>query len=502
MRTLAALALILVACSSGDSTEDSGATSANLPASAAGPEPAVLRVPLSGGVGRVHMYPALDSVAWSSSSALPVPGEVIAFDPVTGVLALADTTGRPAWVDLRLDATGRAPRDLTLAGLEAGGDAQVYGIGADGRVVRAGARGDRWEFEPPVAATRVAPQPDGWLLVFADDGEATRIWRLRPPQTRITDSTIVPLASLVAQSAVGDRIYVAADRDLLILNARDLSALPTISFRQPVSALAATPSGDRVFVVENGSSELSIVDRYAAEVTRRISMPSGVRDLRVDPYGRYLLARPESGDSAWVITLATGELSGSVRTAWRDDLPYVAPDGSIVLATGDDVTIVSGASLRATRTVSGGSADLWFAFAWDGFRPRSGRDDVAAAPETVRPPDPDPEPADTLAMDADSLAGADTLAGVGQRADSADADTLREPAPGFMVSFAALLSEESARELAAQITVDGRNPRVVPTERSGSTIYRVLFGPYPTRDEAERVGREAGHSYWVYEENG
>src|SRR5690606_14110350 len=121
------------------------------------------------------------------------------------------------------------------------------------------------------------------------------IWRLRPPQTRITDSAVVPLASLVAQTSVGDRIYLASGSDLLTLNARDLSSLPTISFRQPIRALASTPSGDRVFVVEGESNLISIVDRYAAEVSRGITMPTTVRDLRVDPYGRYLLARPESG---------------------------------------------------------------------------------------------------------------------------------------------------------------------------------------------------------------
>jgi cell division septation protein DedD len=70
---------------------------------------------------------------------------------------------------------------------------------------------------------------------------------------------------------------------------------------------------------------------------------------------------------------------------------------------------------------------------------------------------------------------------------------------GFVVSFAALLSEQRARDLAAQIKVRGQAARVVGTQREGTTIYRVLLGPFPTRDEAERVGRESGQTYWVYE---
>jgi cell division septation protein DedD len=70
---------------------------------------------------------------------------------------------------------------------------------------------------------------------------------------------------------------------------------------------------------------------------------------------------------------------------------------------------------------------------------------------------------------------------------------------GYYVSFAALLSEERARELAARITVGGEQPRVVSTSREGSRIYRVVMGPYLSREEADRVGRESGQSYWVYE---
>jgi cell division septation protein DedD len=70
---------------------------------------------------------------------------------------------------------------------------------------------------------------------------------------------------------------------------------------------------------------------------------------------------------------------------------------------------------------------------------------------------------------------------------------------GFVVSFAALLSEQRARELASQIRVRGQSARVAATQREGTTIYRVLLGPYPSREEADRVGRESGQTYWVYE---
>jgi cell division protein FtsN len=46
--------------------------------------------------------------------------------------------------------------------------------------------------------------------------------------------------------------------------------------------------------------------------------------------------------------------------------------------------------------------------------------------------------------------------------------------------------------------VNGQTARVVTSLTNGMAIYRVVLGPYPTRDEADRVGRGSGQSYYVY----
>jgi cell division septation protein DedD len=76
---------------------------------------------------------------------------------------------------------------------------------------------------------------------------------------------------------------------------------------------------------------------------------------------------------------------------------------------------------------------------------------------------------------------------------------VRRPVAGYTVSFAALLEPGKARDLAAQIRVGTENARVVTAVRDGSTIYRVVLGPYPTREDADRIGRESKQSYWIYE---
>ena len=61
-----------------------------------------------------------------------------------------------------------------------------------------------------------------------------------------------------------------------------------------------------------------------------------------------------------------------------------------------------------------------------------------------------------------------------------------------------LLDATKARELAAKIVVDGRPARVVTGVNDGIPVYRVVLGPYMAREEAERVGRASGQTYYVY----
>ena len=77
------------------------------------------------------------------------------------------------------------------------------------------------------------------------------------------------------------------------------------------------------------------------------------------------------------------------------------------------------------------------------------------------------------------------------------------PAPrspgGYVVSFAAVLNQQKAQEMAAGIEVGGARAHVMPTQSGGTPIYRVVLGPYATKDEADRIGRDSKRQYWVFE---
>ena len=108
----------------------------------------------------------------------------------------------------------------------------------------------------------------------------------------------------------------------------------------------------------------------------------------------------------------------------------------------------------------------------------------------------------------DSLAGSSTASGTAAASTApAGPDTSRSSAAavtprqstGFTVSFAALLSEDKAQQVASSIKVNGTAAHVVSTTTAGSPIFRVVMGPFATREEANKIGRASRREFWIYE---
>src|SRR4029077_9713903 len=121
----------------------------------------------------------------------------------------------------------------------------------------------------------------------------------------------------------GDRLYFTVERNLVGVRTRDLKPLNVIDLDGHARALVATPSGDRIFVLADSSKQVDVIDRYREKVSEQIELPALAEDLRIDALGRYLLVRATGRDSIWVVDIGTDKLVGAVRTAWRDDLPFV-----------------------------------------------------------------------------------------------------------------------------------------------------------------------------------
>jgi cell division septation protein DedD len=491
------LALVLAACGPTERSATPAATNAPAVIAPRGPDQLVLLFPRRGGVVRARTYPALDSVVWSSRASVSSVERVVAFDPNAGAVVALDARGAPVRVDLRL---GEVSRQTTpkLTGLTSSDGWAIYGIASNGRVVRLTPAGD-WTFKPPTAARDAIPQSDGSLLVLADSGESTHIWRLFPPDSVITDSAVVPRAQGAVRTQVGDRLYFTVDSGLIGVNGRNLSPVPSVRLRRTARSVTTTPSGDRIYVATDSSNEVVVIDRYSEEIDARIRLPGSASELRMDPTGRYLLARPEQGDSVWVIDIGTDNLVGGVASGWRADLPTVAPDGALALLRGRDVVLVDGATLAARRTISAGASDTWYFITWNGFRPRAAsldepvEFDKGAEPRDTTVENPfaeQPPAADTVTLPPPSTG---SIAPLERTRDSV------VTAPVFTVQFAALRSADAARRLLSELTIVGAQARVMPTRRNDVTIYRVVAGPFSSRADAERVARTSNKPYWIYD---
>jgi hypothetical protein len=439
-------------------------------------------MPRAGGPPRVVAYPKLDSTVWRSSSAAPVPSRVLAFDDEGGIVAYEDSRNRPVLLELRLG-TITVPSNKKLNGFTSANGTSIFGITQAGEVVRATATGE-WTYKPPKPAKTVYPQPDGAVLVSIGAGNDTRLLKLLPPDSKPVQEITFPVVSRAVRTQLGDRLYLAVDSGLAVLRTRTMDWAPAVRFKQPISVMAATPSGDRVFVLTDSGKKISIVDRFRDKVTADFELPAAAKDLRVDPFGRYLLARAADGDSIFVVAIGTERIIGVLRGSWRNDLPFVGYDGAVAVANGVDVLLYDGETLKQKGRVADGAQDYWYPFLWDGFRPRAASLDV-------------PVRFDSVAVDT---TGTDTVAFVDTTTGATTSTVADTTAPkGFVVSFAAFLAPDRARDLAGRIRVGGETARVVTAVRDGTTIYRVILGPFLTREEAERAGRDSGHSYWVYE---
>ena len=333
-------------------------------------------------------------------------------------------------------------------------------------------------------------------MIAGTEHGKTSLWLIQPTDDEVIEIASLPLVSRI-HAQVGDRLYFAVDSGLIGVRTRDLKPVKSVRLKNPVRTIVATPSGDRLYVALEKSNVLSVIDRYSETVSETVDLPGPVTEMRMDPLGQYILARPDANpDSAWVIGIGSDRVNGSIATDWRPDLPGFAPGGSIAVAGGNDVVFVDASTLAVKATVANGAQDFWYFFNWNGFRPRAAGLDRPVTFET-----------------RDSISNTDSTA-VPAHSDSIPSPPLRDAGPtmvptppeltpaqrGYIVSFAAVLSEQKATETAAGIVVNGLRPRVAKSQSGSTTIYRVVLGPYATRDEADRVGRDSKRQYWIYEE--
>lgn len=412
-----------------------------------------ISVPHDGGTPRLYRMPALTAWPTPLRGRLPAVERVLGVDPEAGELFVRTAKFELLALDLESGRIDTVSADAQVATL--GPDGTVYAVDAKHRVTTRSRRvrltwaraldGDPRELfggaDERLLAVIGGDRP-GLVVAAADQPAVTRP---------------LPADGDVAASRWADLVAVASDSGVSLLDPLGRREPGFVPIADHPRALVFSPSGHRVYVGSRSGLGLAVIDRYALREIDGVALPTPAAALRLDPFGQWLLARPTLGDTVWIVDLSIKRLVGGLPTAWDADLPAVSPDGALLLRRGNDVVAVRPDSLVEIGRVQNGAADLWVATDW---APRGA---VQAA-----------------------------TAGAAAAADSPGAEG------PLYVQVSVSRNATWSQQMAEELTRAGLPAKVLPPA-SIDEGFRVVLGPYSTRDQAETIGRKLGRPYWIYQ---
>ncbi len=461
LKGLAALAVGLMACQAAPGS-DAGALP---PASQAVPTTSLLRLPRAGGTPRLYSGPALADLGWRPRGRTPAVQMVVGFDQDQALAYAVDSAGGLQALDL---STG-TPRLLTsgVSGVALGPEGTLWVVNKRDSVIRIRNRlAKSTDAALPGRPTALYGTGDRQLIAV-EGGDTARAWLVTGAQPGV--SADLPTTQTAA-SPWGDLVAAAAPTGVYLWAPRGGTPIRRVRVSGTPTSVRFSASGHRIYVGRD-AEDIAVIDRYAGERIDDIRIPGSAAGLRVAPYGGWLLARPATGDTIWVINLATGEYAGVVSGPWAADLPTVFGDATLLVREGKDVVArdLARPEFPETGRLKGGAADLYLPMPW------SAR---GSQPEPVQPR---PEPGQ-VAQAADTSTGADVARG---RPRTVYLQVSRSQNPAW------------AQALAGEIRDDGF-PALVLTPNTGEEAYRVVVGPYPSREAAESAGRRLGRPSFIY----
>jgi hypothetical protein len=426
-----------------------------LPDAPRAPTPAsVLRLPQQGGPAHLYRVPGLDESSWKEYDKLPPMKRVVGTDLEQGIVYALDAKNNLVGLDLE----SRRSRVVLTEIREAtvGPDGAVYAVDTSATVTQI-VRRSPVRFRTKLAgASRGLYGTMNGTLVALPAAERGQAMALTPDQAQGRAS--LPAGGATA-TYLGDLIAVAADTAVVLYEPTAKELVRSIEVSGQVTAVAFSPSGHRLYVAR-GKGDVQVFDRLSSELILTIELPGTARDLRSDFFGSWLLARPERGDSVWIVDATTGKLAGTAPARWSPDLPAVAGTRTLLVRAGPDVKALDLGSkkLAAVGSVAGGAEDLWLPLSW---LPPLEQQQLA-------------ENSDTSAEAADSSAAV----------------------PGIFLQVSSSRNPSWANELAGKLKAAGLPASVLPP-KSGEDAYRVVLGPYASRDQAEATGKSLGMPSFV-----
>ncbi len=449
-----------------------------------------MRLPAEGGGAILLRGDSLTALDWSIESGIPKIARGLGTDLEEKIVYAVDTDGRLVGLDLfalRSRVYLAAARDLvtTPEGVIFGFDSAGHALRFAGRTLttfRASVDAGPTELvRAPGTQVAAVSTRSGIIQVIGDDGEARRI---EAPAGRVTSTWF------------GDMIAVTTDSGVLFVDPR---GKPDPQFHRVSGKLVTavfSPSGHRLYAArEQGDIAVlapTVRGSTSLDVSDAGTLPLGGRAtaIRIDKSGRWLLAKPEKGDSVWLVDVVRRELAATIKTRWADDLPLVTGGRTLVARSGNDVVAydITGKAPVERARLSGAASDVFMAVPW---APRT----AAPPPQPLAAATPDsvPEPSD-----ADSVpTAADLVPVLPSQTDSMPEAPVAAagPTPVYL-QVSSSQNADWAQAFADQLKQGGFPARVLDPAKQDEG-FRVVVGPYRTREEADATGRRLGRPYFV-----
>jgi hypothetical protein len=399
---------------------------------------------------RVYDLPTLDLQDGTIETGRHPFARAVGFASDAGVFFALDPDGVLVAVDPATDRARVVDTAVTLATV--GPTGATFAVLADGTVGVVEFRGvTRW-------ASGFSAQPDRvWgalrqrLLGIVRTGADRRLEMVAEGRPRSAQA--LP-AGHVAVAPWGDAVAVATDSGVVVLDPADAEARRFVPIPSGTRFVEFSASGHRLFVVDNEAA-LRVLERFELDELDRIPLPEPGRAVRRGANGERLFVQAAgAADTVRVVDLIGREVVASLPGTWDDQFPLATPDGTILLRRGDHVVTISSATLEPTDSVPDPSRDHWLLATWD---PR------LAAPELEQREVPE------------------------------------SPAPGNLlyVQVSSTSNEAWAADLAASLVQAGVAASVLPPT-DDEKRFRVVVGPYATREEAEAIRRRLNLPSWIF----
>jgi len=423
----------------------------------------LFRFPRGGGPVAAYHPDSLRATGWASLQKVPALRRLLGADIDERVLWALDSAGNLISVDLESRAVRAVVSAVTAGSL--GPDGSVYVTDAEHRIVRVVRRQPVHFHDSLPAAPRALFGAVNEQVVALTSGPPFRLITVNADQT--LHAVAIPAGETMA-TAWGDLVAVATDTAVLLYETSGRRSQSALSSVRHARRVVFSPSGHRLYVSDD-NPEIRVYDRFSRGMLPAIPLPGLPREFRVDPSGRWLLAHPESGDSVWVADLATSTLAATIPGDWAADLPMIAGAATLLVRQGGDLAAYDLRQVPPAEIarLAGGGEDLWLAAAW--------------------------VPAERLPA---AVAAAESATVVQDSALLADSSRTVADSTAVYLQVSRTQNPEWAELLSKQLKGDGY-PALILKPQEQEEGYRVLLGPYPSREAAESTGKRLGRAYFL-----